>query len=749
MTPLTLAADVSRSIAFLRDVVGYGRLPGETSALDAMADFTVAERATVLAWYWPQRGYQPATDPFAAFETARSDLGRARDPQLALRVMAGDRFGEFLISAAAAGWRSPDDVAGAICWRATCSGDRLLGVLDGTQGLSFRQFLSAVETLGLRFIDPEDDGSAASWTSVGAELRRIVVDAIEQPVRALIELARLSLLDTQLEAVRNDLSTASEIPAVWRRLSEAWESWGETDDELAVARHALTDRDRLTGRSRIGEVVAELVLGPRSADCQEAGVLLGQLLRGASPDLIQIASERLQTAARALDSVPPVAENITHGFGWLVKDPRGLGERIDEAVAELTSVSTARSTIRRLANLEDKWPPLARPGDTYEAPAPGSRYRALYEALASHEASAMLEVDPTAARIRGSQGWIDLPAASVRDRTWWSGSGQSAAGRPQVRAWWAAGFGAPDLTLNGDGLIVAVRFLSLPGRSEWLKRFPLEERVSRGVYTVPAASNTPYHAVHSYSGPSVWEMGDEEFGTLGAPFRRVSAALSPAVGRSSRSAEEAEGPTVSDERTIEGLVRYLREHGESGRREIEEHIAASASGPGAALVTAGRLPNILAKARRQKLIVNIGTRKQPRWVAAGSPAHLTARLANELGREERSGAISKVAAPVLAPGEPVPADLYRSVIRRLFPHIETGEVPAGASSRDEGGRAVLSDAGLKAVLDGRRLTSKGVELLLNRIDLAREAQWDAAATSAGLESSEMVVDEEDILTGPG
>lgn len=738
VTPLTLASDLERSIAYLHDVVGYGRLPGESSRLESFAKLSCLARATVLAWYWPRRGYGEGFDPFAEFHAVSQSLHGARDAQLSLRALAADRFEGFLVSAFAATMRMPDEIAGAVCWRSTCSGDRLIGVLDGTQGFTFEQFLAAARTLGLRYIDPVDDASVvSSWTSAPAEIRRSATEFLEAPVNLALALARNSLLDRFLH------DETAEASQVWQRLME------RRPVDLTSARSALEDHGRLDDSSQIGLVVADLVVGHDDANHAPAVELLNGLLADISDDQAQLLADSLQSAARYLDTVPIDPGAVDQGFGWFLLDRADLGERVDEALAELGSISAARATIRKRFDWSEDRPSIYRPGDTYTAPALGTRYRGLYEALATTAVQVpTLDVDPAAFRIRTARGWIDLPPSAIRDRAWWSGSGQSVTGRPQVRAWWAAGYGSPKLATNDDGLIVSAQFPPLPGREDWLQEHSTEERLASGRYTVPPAPNTPYHAAFTYGGPSVWQMDNEQFAALRTSLTGSRPATAP--DRSENSSEEAQSSETvrTDADQIGLLVQHLRQHGESGRREIEALFATQTAKLSDDLDLAKWLPNLLAKARRQRRIANIGTRKQPRWVAAGTAEHLATQLSNVLGQDEHGNQVAKITAPKLAPAEPVPARLYRDVIRHAFPGLTPEPLPPGAFKVGvHNGDKFLTDEAMSAVLAGRTLTDNGVAALLKTIALWHEAAWDAAAAAAAPDSDDMGIDEDEILAG--
>ena len=194
MTPLTLAADPDRSIAFMRDVVGYGLLPGETSDVESLAGFSTSMRATLLAWFWPQRGYDDDFDPFESFGAAAQKDVSVRDLHLRLRVLVGNRALWSIGLAGIAAQRDLDEIIGAVCWRMTCPGDQFLGVVEGTHGLDFIQMLVLGQTLGVSYVDPLDEGGPLSlWTTAAKEAHRSVAQSVESIVGLALALAGHSL----------------------------------------------------------------------------------------------------------------------------------------------------------------------------------------------------------------------------------------------------------------------------------------------------------------------------------------------------------------------------------------------------------------------------------------------------------------------------------------------------------------------------------------------------------------------------
>ena len=480
-------------------------------------------------------------------------------------------------------------------------------------------------------------------------------------------------------------------------------------------------------------MIADLTAGSDSLDRDRIARLLTSLLAEVDGVQMQLLAEGLEQAAGKVNTLPPGSEEIDQGYGWLLMERASLSGRIDKALAELESVSAARTTIRKAVSATKRRPSAARHGETYAAPAPGTRSRPLYEALAAtSSAVAMLDIDPFSHRIlTTTRGWIDLPPSAVHDRAWWSGSGQSSTGRPQVRAWRAAGYDTPRLITNEEGAVVSAQFPPLPGREDWIAAHDEEERLAQGSYTVAPVSEIPLHAAATYGGPPVWDMDDDEFASLRVSF--VPPVPSRSSGRAEGGARELDEPLAhSDAERIERLVAHLREHGETDRRGIEALFASEKASLNEDMSIARWLPNLLTKASRKRQIVNIGTRRQPRWVAAGTAADLAGQLTRVLESDENGERVERISAPRLAVGEAVPADLYTRVIDRAFPGLTRARsTPPARLTGTEQGEPFLTIDGLREVLAGRRLSDRGVKALLHTIELKQEANWDAAADSAG------------------
>lgn len=745
MTPEELARDPARATEFLRDVVGYETWPGDGSRLEDFLSLTPERRKLVLAWFWPHSGYAPDFDPIDEFRSLERDRSAEQLRQL-LRAEVGARALSFVVTTAAATRQPVDEVLAASCWLTTCAGQDMLGVLDGTRGLTFEQIVRFTDALGLRYVDPLDDAAQLHpWPSVVTELRARVIDALVAVTDGTLAAAGKALVDRARHARETAGSRGMEealrgyegfLPGLSTAISDA------TDAELVVRARAALEDLPAGGVARLSRFVTALALGTEHENFERSTRLLDALLADVEEQTRSTLLELLALAAPGVSGAVLVDREARQGHGWLILERGATGTRIGEAVAALESITAARATLKKRFAVPDTERPPA-PGTTFVAPAPGSRYRALYEALATaDELPSSLRVDPETCRIHTpTRGWLPLPPSAVRDRAWWSGTAKSAPGRPQVMAWHAAGLGSPRLEQDAEDRIVAARFSPLPGRDKWLTVAP-ETRLTLGRYSVPPLDNAPFHAVLSYPERAVWHMAQEEASTL-----RGLRLSTRAPERSTEPAAERSGhASPTDEDRMDELVAMIRRQGEMTRAEIENGFRASGSPLGVTEIETW-LSRVLARARRQGRIANIGSRKQPRWVEVGSSAHLAARLTRVLEKDRDGARGRRLTPPRLSPGEPVPADLYREVVRHAFADEIAGEPQAGEplASR-ENGQTFLTRAGMRAVLAGRRLTAQGIEALLTSVRLKEEAAWEAAAAAAGaLDQGSAKLDERSLL----
>lgn len=310
---------------------------------------------------------------------------------------------------------------------------------------------------------------------------------------------------------------------------------------------------------------------------------------------------------------------------WALVDPQRLARRIDQSVLA-SGISEYLRTLATddLANMGRRLPrrPVdagqAQQPDLYPAPAPGGRYCSLYEALAVDERDdpdyTLDEID----RILDGAGEMPLPA-SARDRSWWAGNGAKAEGRPQVSAWWAAGYRIRNL-VPPTGPVVSVGFEALPGRAGWLAN---PERSAMREYSVPGPPQVPIYPVDeralnsmraalSVLAAATKQLTDQvDVKGLDAALAQIAAAIDHVkdLNRSDvdpRAELEANAP---DDPDIRRLVKFLEEVDEASRSRIVDHFNQVRNEP----VVDAWMTNLLTKARRQGWTTNKGTRSQPRW----------------------------------------------------------------------------------------------------------------------------------------
>ena len=303
--------------------------------------------------------------------------------------------------------------------------------------------------------------------------------------------------------------------------------------------------------------------------------------------------------------------------GWRIVDPAKLGHRVE---ASITATRISRRlhllTAENLANLERKLPKgqrdleQAKAPESYYAPPPGGRYRALFELLALDERDSPYYLLDAIDRALDEGGEEALPRSARHDTSWWSGTGASAIGRPQLSAWWAAGYKVDRIEVSEDsGEVIGVRFTNLPGRPTW---FSDADRIVRGTYRMPDRVTVPVRpqdtSVANLVGSAPW-LAEEDTPT-------------------SPSQPQGTGPLRPRDREVQVLLQLLEVSGEMDRAAIEEHFD-----PKEADDFAPWMSNLLTRARRQGWTVRYGTKTKPRWVASGSKGDLMLQIANTLGFE--------------------------------------------------------------------------------------------------------------------
>jgi len=315
--------------------------------------------------------------------------------------------------------------------------------------------------------------------------------------------------------------------------------------------------------------------------------------------------------------------------GWVVESPRLLGQQIDRAVNEFESLGLTSNEIRK-TTAESKALTLLQlpPGARFNAPDPkATKYRKLFEALVALNSDAVelpihqLEPGKYGFKIEGRS--FPLPNAALTSRDWWSGSslstdkGTRGSGRTQVRAWWAAGYGAPLLDFDKKGQLRKVTFQALPGRSAWAENFTPAQRRDQGKYVVPDHGENPIliktqEAILNTLISNLYEHStDDSFFFSSAESKPPSAPYNTWLEHQARKLGE-----LSYETHLEKLLYQLGANGEMSRDEIKDFFAGGEATLGQRAEIEKWLPEFLAKARRQKKIKNSSkNRKNPRWVA--------------------------------------------------------------------------------------------------------------------------------------
>lgn len=306
---------------------------------------------------------------------------------------------------------------------------------------------------------------------------------------------------------------------------------------------------------------------------------------------------------------------------WSLVDPRRLARRIDQSVlASEISDRLRNLTLDNLESVERRLP--RRPAatgqsdevDVYRAPGPGARYWSLYEALADDLRTSpdygLAELD----QLLVEAGEMPLPESARTDRSWWSGNGTRAEGRPQVSAWWAAGYRIRGIETTSSGETVSVGLAALPGRAQWLTN---PERTAQRQYRTPAPDRVEiYRAEHDLE---VAMLQPKDFENIKRVLTAVGHVV--AVASSIRSV-----PTDPD---IRELVEFLQQRGEADRSQIERHFSDIRN----TQIDVSWMTNLLSRARRQGWTVNNGTRRRPRWAPGRLSAEMMRDIADNLRLE--------------------------------------------------------------------------------------------------------------------
>lgn len=283
--------------------------------------------------------------------------------------------------------------------------------------------------------------------------------------------------------------------------------------------------------------------------------------------------------------------------GWNLVDPPHLAERIDQSLAATEIVARLRGLAEDdLKAVRSKLPRAAEVGrapttDAYQAPT--RRYRGLYESLVLNESDRPEYTLEAIDEILEGAGEKGLPS-SARERSWWAGNGAKAEGRPQVSAWWAAGYRIGSLQPD-RGPVSVVTFEALPGRSEWLAD---PDRLDADAYRAPSPPSVP-----------IYPIDQQGFKSLSAGLLLVAEAAKLAARQVGLTHADEATTKTPDDPDVRALVSFLEEVGESARAGIVEHFARLRGEH----VDEAWMANLLTKARRQGWITNLGSRSQPRW----------------------------------------------------------------------------------------------------------------------------------------
>ncbi|TFC26430.1 hypothetical protein E3O53_07900 [Cryobacterium sp. TMT2-18-3] len=385
--------------------------------------------------------------------------------------------------------------------------------------------------------------------------------------------------------------------------------------------------------------------------------------------------------------------------GWVIDDPRLLARRIDLSVRASAIGNRLRFlTLENLTSIEKRLPRLTVDAgqspdlDDYRAPALGGRYSSFYEVLAADARDrpeyALTQID----RFLLDAGELGLPDSARKGRSWWAGSGAKIEGRPQISAWWGAGYKVERVSIDSfTDEVVSIRFEALPRRAEW---FANPGRTLQREYRPPGPDK-----VRIYPDLVTLSTGhqpdlDERVLALASQFdfEGFQKALSPVL----ESLDALRRSYVPDDPDMRNLTQFLDSVGEADRFQIERHFSLVRNEP----LDAAWLTNLLTKARRQGWTMNKGTRKQPRWAALRLRALLLDDIAANLRLEP----------PAIDPKDAVPVEFLHRVaeavdlpsanssaaqVARLIVESKGGAWQPGFESADES----VTSLGLKAVQD--------------------------------------------------
>jgi hypothetical protein len=311
---------------------------------------------------------------------------------------------------------------------------------------------------------------------------------------------------------------------------------------------------------------------------------------------------------------------------WILVEPQLLARRIDESVlASGISDDLRCLTLHSLESVRRKLPPRrnvnagrAQELGIYRAPGPDGRYGSLYEALAAdvrdYPAYTIAEID----RLLLDAGEMRLPDSASTDPFWWAGNGAKTKGRPQLSAWWAAGYRIRKVEKDpSTGQVTSIGFAALPGRADWLTN---PERTAQRKYQVPGRIEI-YRDEDDLMVARIRENPEGLKGMMDA-LAKLPAIFAAAFEKSPLSKNP-------DDPDVRHLVEFLDKVREADRSQIEGHFNLGRDKP----VDAAWMTNLLTKARRQGWTVNNGTRSRPRWASTRLTAALIEGIADNWNLE--------------------------------------------------------------------------------------------------------------------
>jgi hypothetical protein len=428
---------------------------------------------------------------------------------------------------------------------------------------------------------------------------------------------------------------------------------------------------------------------------------------------------------------------------WRISDPARLSRRIEQA--RLAETIAGRLRGLPVAKLRDLWrslpprmdEPVSRlPNDVYHAPK--GRYRGLYLELAQDERPRPTYSIEDINEILRRHHENPLPPSATTDTSWWAGRGSKTEGRPQVAAWWAAGyriaesFGMLEVRRDNESLlhsdeyvptdaereewsrITSIRFERLPGREEWLRN---ESRTEVGEYRMPERASIPLPPA---SAPRLVSAHVDVF-LMGHQFPQDVIEWEPeaetGVATDPRGFRSPLGDAKDDAEVA--LLELLEAEGEMDREAIVRGLGEHSAGVG------GRdaesfVPRksrdvkvLLTRARRRGLIVNRGTNRKPRWVLAGSAGDLVLQI-KQLA-EARHEDLPPIELPRVGPGGAVPPSFLSEVAARI-----DVAVPVDAS-QSEVAKEIVQRANRDwhedaFVSDGNTLTLEGWRAVAAAVD---------------------------------